>query len=151
MAETDTSPAGRLVRVAARPARLIPLICQMILGLALAVALILKAYMYVLTDHVCDPEVTTLGNTLRCEPTLALMAYVMALSAGFELVRGMFSEGIERVVAPVILGLGATLLFLLSGAWTAGAGWREALVLLALVVAIGGIAWIGKTLLGWDV
>ena len=49
----DTSPAGRLAQIAQRPARLVPMICQMILGLALLIAIILKAYMAVLTDHQC--------------------------------------------------------------------------------------------------
>ncbi|MEM9139300.1 MAG: hypothetical protein AAGB15_05675 [Pseudomonadota bacterium] len=142
----DTSPAARLTVIAARPARLIPLICQMILGVALLIALVLKAYMAVLTDHQCVAEETSLGNLLRCEPTLLIMANILALSAGFELVRCLFAETMERVIGPVILALTAALLMLVGG-FPGGAGWREALVLAALVAAIGGIAWIGKALL----
>lgn len=142
----DSSPAARLLDVAARPARLVPMICQMILGIALLVALVLKAYMAVLTDHQCVPDAVSLGNVLRCEPTLGLMGTVLALSAGFELVRALFSEGLERIATPLILALGATLLHLLAGYQT-GAGWREALLILSLVVAIGGIIWITKALM----
>lgn len=147
MTETpDTSPATRLVQIAARPARLVPMICQMILGLALLIAIILKAYMAVLTDHQCVVDSSSLGNLLRCEPTLGLMATILALSAGIELARCLFSEGMDRVATPVILALGAALLKLIGG-FDDGTGWRDALVLLALVVSIGGIAWISKTLL----
>ena len=146
MTETpDNSPAGRLVHVAARPARLIPMICQMILGLALLIAIVLKAYMAVLTDHQCMAEGTSLGNLLRCEPTLGLMAAILALSAGIELARCLFAETLDRVVAPIILALAAALLKLLTG--IDGAGWREAILLVAMVAAMGGTAWIGKTLL----
>lgn len=142
----DTSPAGRLIQIAARPARLVLLICQMILGFALLIAIVLKAYMAVLTDHQCVAESASLGNLLRCEPTLGLMATTLALSAGIELARCLFSEGMDRIGAPVMLALGATLLKLIGG-FNDGTGWRDALVLVALVASIGGIAWISETLL----
>lgn len=142
----DTSPAGRLAHIAKRPARLVPMICQMILGLALIIAIILKIYMSVLTDHQCVADSISLGNLLRCEPTLSLMASILAFSAAIELARCLFSEGLDRVAAPVILALGAALLKLLAG-FDDGTGWRDALVLVSLVASIGGIAWISKTLL----
>ncbi|MEM7060542.1 MAG: hypothetical protein AAF557_23425 [Pseudomonadota bacterium] len=144
-----SSPADQLARIAARPARLIPMICQMILGLALVVALILKVYMAILTDHQCVADSGSLGNLLRCEPMLGLMANFLALSAGFELARCLFKEGLDRVITPVILALGAAVLKLLTGLED-GAGWRDALVLLAMVLAIGGIAWISKALLAGE-
>ena len=144
--ENDNSPAGRLAEIAARPARLIPMICQMILGIALLVALVLKAYMAVLTDHACASDASSLGNTLRCTPALGLTAHVLALSAGFELVRCLFSETLERVVTPIVLGLAAALMHLVAG-FPDTAGWREALVLATIVAGIGAMAWIGKNLI----
>lgn len=146
MQERDTSPAGRLAEVAARPARLVPMIGQMILGVALLVALVLKAYMAVLTDHACVAESASLGNLLRCMPTLAIMANILTLSAGLELVRCLFNESLERIAAPIMLALGAALLRLLSG-FPDAIGWREALMLLALVASIGAVAWISKVLM----
>lgn len=144
--QPDPSPAGQLTRIAERPARLILMICQMILGLGLLIALVLKVYMAVLTDHVCTTETGTLGNAIRCMPTLVLMANVLALAAGIELARALFQEGLARIIAPIALALAAALLALLA-VFPGAAGWREALLLLALVAAFGGIAWIGNTLL----
>ncbi|MEM7176321.1 MAG: hypothetical protein AAF503_01335 [Pseudomonadota bacterium] len=146
MEERDVSPAGRLAEIAARPARLVPMIGQMILGLALLVALVLKAYMAVLTDHACAADAASLGNMLRCLPTLTIMANILTLSAGLELVRCLFNESLDRILAPIMLALGAALLRLLAG-FPEAIGWREALMLLALVAAIGAVAWISKALI----
>lgn len=142
----DTSPAARLAQIAQRPARLVPMICQMILGLGLMIAIILKVYMAVLTDHQCAADSISLGNLLRCTSILSLMASILALSAGIELARCLFSEGLDRVAAPVILALAAAMLEFVAG-FDDGTGWRDALVLIALVASIGGIAWISKILL----
>ena len=142
----DTSPAARLARGARRPVRLIALIARMILGAGLAVALILKVYMAVLTDHVCVADAETLGNAIRCTPSLLLAAYVLALSAGFELALRLFTESIEHALTPLIPGFAAALLIVLGGA-EGGLGWREALVILALTAALGAVLWIIKTFL----
>jgi len=60
MNDLDNSPAARLYRFAARPAFLIKVICQMLLGLGIAIALIAKVYMLVLTDYQCLAETNTL-------------------------------------------------------------------------------------------
>ena len=77
---------------------------------------------------------------------MVLMANVLALAAGIELARALFQEGLARIIAPIALALAAALLALLA-VFPGAAGWREALLLLALVAAFGGIAWIGNTLL----
>ena len=102
--QQDNSPAGKLVRGARRPARLIRTICQMILGAGLAVALILKVYMVVLTDHVCAADSISLGNTIRCTPTLVLLAYVLAISAGFDLAYRLFEGDTDQILVPVTWG-----------------------------------------------
>lgn len=142
MAEPDTSPAGRLKRGTERPARLIRLICQMILAAGLAIALILKVYMVVLTDHQCVADAAGLGNAIRCTPTLTLMAAVLALSAGFDLAYRLAFGAIEQAITPVILGLSATVLVVISGAGVQAFGWREALVILALSASLGGFLWL---------
>lgn len=146
MADPDTSPAARLQRGALRPAHLVRTICQMILGAGLAVTLVLKVYMAALTDHQCVADAVSLGNTLRCTPTLALMAYVLALSAGFDLAYRLFIESLDQAITPAILGLGAALLAVLSSSGAEALGWREALVIIALTVSIGGLIWVRNRL-----
>ena len=135
--DPDTSPAGRLKRGAERPVRLIHTICQMILGLGLAIALILKVYMAVLTDHVCAGDLVTLGNAIRCSSTLMLLAYALAVSAGLELARRLVGEQSGRTQVPVSLALGAATLSVLGSILGDGAGWEDALVVVALVFCIG--------------
>ena len=54
---------------------------SIILGVALAIALVLKIYMLVLTDYVCEPDGATLGNLIRCTATLDLVATFFAATA----------------------------------------------------------------------
>ena len=137
----DMSPAAVLQRGAERPARLIRMICQMILGAGLAVTMILKVYMAVLTDHACVADEATLGNAIRCTPTLILMAYALAISAGLDLAYRLFVSSLEQTVTPVVLAFGAALLFILGGISQNGAGWREALVVVAMTAALSGMIW----------
>ncbi len=142
MSAPDPSPAGRLQSGAERPARLVRTICQMILGAGLAVALILKVYMVVLTDHACTADASSLGNAIRCTPSLMLMAYALALSAAFDLAYRFFREGIDQAISPMILAVSAALLGVLGHVQSGNVGWREAILMLALVGAIAGLVWI---------
>jgi len=67
MNNLDNSPAANLYRFLARPAYLIKVICQMLLGLGMAITLIAKVYMLVLTDYQCLADTVTLGNRIRCD------------------------------------------------------------------------------------
>ncbi len=147
MAPPDTSPAARLLREIQRPARLVRAVCRMILGLALAITLIVKIYMVVLTDHQCVGDVTSLGNSIRCTSTLLLMAAVLALSAGFDLAYRLCFESIEQAITPAILGLGGTFLVVLDTAAGVGFGWREALVVMPLTASLAGLLWVRGNLL----
>lgn len=148
MAESDTSPAARLRSGATRPADVIRTVCQLILGAGLAIALILKVYLAVLTDHVCVAEEATIGNLIRCTSTLSLMAYVLALSAGFELAKLLFEQDDRRVLSPLVLGTAAAMFSVLSGMMSAEPGWRDALVITALVATIAAILWLRGYLAG---
>ena len=68
-------------RTVERPAIIVATAMNVILGLALAIALILKIYMLVLTDHVCTADGTTLGNIIRCTTTLEMIAAFFAATA----------------------------------------------------------------------
>lgn len=146
IADPENAPADRLLRGVRRPVRLIHMICQMILGLGLAVALILKVYMAVLTDYSCSDEVVSLGNTIRCMSTLSLLAHVLALSAGFKLASLLFEDQVRRIMAPLLLGLGAGVLSVVDGILAGGSGWREALTIFALVACLAALLWLRVTL-----
>ena len=121
-----------------RPARIICSICQMVLGAGLAIALILKVYMLVLTDHQCAADAISLGNAIRCSGTLEIMSYTLALAAGFELAYLLFEDSFERAVRPLLLGLSAAFLFLLSGLNAGNANWELALTIATLSAALFG-------------
>lgn len=64
-----------------RPAMLIALAFNVILAAALAITVVLKIYMLVLTDFTCTPDTTTLGNLIRCTATLDIVAGFLITSA----------------------------------------------------------------------
>lgn len=139
MNEFDLSPVAKLHRFAARPVHLVKVICQMILGLGLAIALIAKVYMFVLTDHQCVADVNTLGNSILCTDTLAIMAYALALSAGFELAYRMFSDGIQGAIDPLIVGVSAAFLLIVSSLSLDNVDWQLAMLLTSLTLTIGAL------------
>ena len=141
MSDQDQREDIRFVAHVLRPAKIIRSICQMIIGAGLAIALILKVYMMVLTDHQCIADSVALGNAIRCMPALELAAYSLALAAGFELAYLLFEDTLERVMRPLLLGLSAAFLLLLSGLSIESANWQIALMIVALTVSLtGGMA-----------
>ena len=139
MTEPRESPAERLRDGAERPARVVLVICRMILGAGIAVAMILKVYMAVLTDHACVADAASLGNAIRCTPTLELMAYALALSAGLDLGFRLFVGSVEQVVTPLMLALGAAFLLVIAGLASESSKWQTALLIVALSAAMGGL------------
>ena len=126
-----------------RPARIIRTVCQMVLGAGLAIALVLKVYMLVLTDHQCSADAASLGNMIRCHSTLEIMSYALALAAGFELAGLLFERSMERAVRPLLLGLSAAFLLLISGLDAETASWRMAATIAVLSLSLfGGLAFL---------
>ncbi len=150
MTDQNRSPAERIVNGAERPARVVLVVCRMILGAGLAVALIIKVYMAVLTDHTCATGVAGLGNAIRCTPTLELMAYGLALSAGLDLAYRLFAGAARQVVTPLILGIGAGLLKVLATIGPATMNWQVALVILVLGIALIGVFFIRERFMEAD-
>ncbi len=141
MTDQPSKDDVRFVAHVLRPARIIRSICQMVIGAGLAIALILKVYMIVLTDHQCVADQATIGNAIRCMPSLELAAYALALAAGFELAYLLFEDTLERAMRPLLLGLSASFLLLLSGLSLETANWQIALMIVALTVSLtGGMA-----------
>ncbi len=135
---SDESPSGksRYAAQVLRPAHIIRTLCQMILGAGLAITLILKIYMLVLTDHQCTADANSLGNAIRCAGTLEIMSYTLALAAGFELAYLLFEDSDERAIRPLVFALSAAVLFLLSDLSTRTANWQVALTLVAVCSAL---------------
>lgn len=142
MSTAGKSPADTFYQNAEKPARLIKVICQMIIGLGIAVALILKVYMLVFTDHQCSADLVSIGNQIRCSPTLEIMGYGLALSAGFELAFMLFTDGLNKVVEPVLLGVGATFLLVMADLRLDTVDWQLSLVILSLSTVVGGLFYI---------
>lgn len=136
MSDDASTAATRFATQVIRPARIIRSLCLMILGLGLAVTLILKVYMAVLTDHQCVADAISLGNTIRCTNTLELMSYVLALSAGFELAFLLFEDSDERALRPLMFGLSAALLLVLSDLSVGTANWQLALTIAVVTSAL---------------
>ena len=131
-----------------RPAWVVMMVAQMILGLALAITLILKIYMLVFSPYVCDPaqEVVTLGNMIRCTGTLEIIAHFVLAMAGFRFAAFMFLDRPRMLLGPLMLGLAGVFLLFLSGLTLADASWPVAAVIVVLFAAISFIV-VGQTLL----
>ena len=139
----SASPDDRLREAIERPARLIRTICQMLLGLGLAIALILKVYMLILTDHQCEADVKSLGNLIRCTPTLVMVGYAVALSAGFAVAYRLIAGSVGRfILRPVLLAVASVLIIYVAQFDPAAADWRRALELGVLAVLLLGTVWL---------
>ena len=129
-----------------RPAWVVMMVAQMILGLALAITLILKVYMLIFTAHVCTADGETLGNMIRCANTLEIVAQYVLIMAGFRFAAFMFLDRPRMLLGPLMLGLSGVLLLLLSNLSLAAATWSVAAVLVALFGMIAAVV-AGQTLL----
>lgn len=111
----------------------------MIIGIGIAIALIAKVYMFVLTDYQCAADSFTLGNKIRCANTLAIMAGGLALSAGFELAYRLFSDGIHAAIDPLIIGICSVFLLMVSSLNIENATWQVAMLLTSLTLTVGAL------------
>lgn len=133
--DTASEPLHRAFE---RPALIVATVARMLLGLGLAAALILKVYMAIFTDHGCLPDTDTLGNAIRCTPTLEIVAQVLMLVAGFGAAALMFSDRPWRLAPPLLTGAVGVLLQVLAGIGAAVSLWQTALILAALMAVLAG-------------
>ncbi|NEI03034.1 hypothetical protein [Rhizobium leguminosarum] len=131
--------AKTLISALERPAATLVTICQMLLGLGLAITLVLKVYMLVFTDQVCIADGATLGNIIRCTPTLSLLSNFLIVVAGFRFAGQMFTQAPHVVLEPLLLALTGVLLQYLVGANGAGETWYFFLVVLVLFGAMSAV------------
>ena len=129
-----------------RPAWVVMMVAQMILGLALAITLILKIYMLVFSSYVCAGDGETLGNIIRCTGTVELIAHFVLAMAGFRFAAFMFLDRPRMLLGPLMLGISGVLLLFLSGLTLADASWPVAATIVVLFASISVIV-LGQTLL----
>lgn len=149
---TDDMPDQNLTydiaffRAFQRPAWVVMMVAQMVLGLALAITLIVKIYMLVFSPHICTADGETLGNIIRCTKTLEIIAHFVLAMAGFRFAGGMFLDRPRMLLGPLMTGIAGVLLLFLSGLSMAEASWPVAAVIVVLFAAISVIV-MGQTLL----
>ncbi len=130
--------AGTLRRAFERPAQVVLTVCQMLAGLGLAIALVLKVYMLVFTDQICTADGATLGNAIRCTPMLEVLAQAIVLVAALRMAAFFFSAFSVRVIEPLALALAGALLMVVSQATGAEPAWQAALLIVALFATVAG-------------
>ncbi|MEP1614029.1 MAG: hypothetical protein ABJL72_19175 [Roseobacter sp.] len=129
-----------------RPAWVVMMVAQMILGLGLAITVILKIYMLVFSPFICGADEGTLGNLIRCTGTLEIIAHFFLAMAGFRFAAFMFIDRPRMLLGPLMLGLSGVLLMFVSELTLASASWPVAATVLVLFSAIMAIVF-GQTLL----
>lgn len=122
-----------------RPAWVVMMVAQMVLGLALMVTLIVKVYMLVFTSHVCTAESVTLGNLIRCTGVVELIAQFVLVMAGFRFASVMFVDRARMLLAPLMMGVVGILLLFLSDLTLQAASWSVAAVIVVLFCAMSAI------------
>lgn len=133
------SPVPSLHRAFERPAQVVATVARMLLGLGLAVALALKVYMAIFTDHVCLADAGTLGNAIRCTPSLAMVAQALMLASGFGAASVLFSARPHELAPPLLIAVIAVLLQLLSGLAGSPSPWQTAILMTALLAVLAGV------------
>jgi hypothetical protein len=136
--EPEDKPAMTLMAAFEGPVLVVLLLCQMVLGLGLAVTIILKIYMLVFTDQTCVPDGETLGNLIRCTPTLAIVAQYMMAIAAFRMAAQFFSVQLKMILEPLLIGVAGVLAMVLSGVTFADANWQASLMITAIFAVLGG-------------
>lgn len=129
-----------------RPAWVVMMVAQMILGLSLAITLVLKMYMLVFSPHVCAADSETLGNIIRCTNIVEITAHFVLAMAGFRFASVMFMDRPRLLLGPLMTGIAGVLLLFLSELSLAAASWPIAAVIVVLFAAIAVIV-MGQTVL----
>ncbi|MYA87308.1 MAG: hypothetical protein F4X97_02430 [Boseongicola sp. SB0662_bin_57] len=115
---------------------------SIVLGVALAIALVLKIYMLVLTDYVCEADGATLGNLIRCTATLDLVAAFFAVAAAINAATVLIVPRIELFSRALGFAAAAAFVSLMS-AYVAGEyDWRMTLASSALfAIILAAMSW----------
>lgn len=122
-----------------RPAWVVMMITQMLLGLVLFVTLILKYYMLLIGTDGCAADGSTLGNMIRCMGTLEIVANFIFGMAGFRFAAMMFQDRPRAMLGPLMVALVGVFVMLLSGLTYAVATWTVAAMIVTLMLAMASI------------
>ncbi|MEP5762309.1 MAG: hypothetical protein ABJ327_23940 [Litoreibacter sp.] len=120
----------------AHPAWVLMMVAQMLLGLALFLALVLKYYMLVFGTEVCVPNIDTLSNMVRCASALEITAHTVLGVAGFRLAACLFVDNPRGLLLPLMIGVVGMIMMYVSGVTVLAASWSVAAVLLALMICL---------------
>lgn len=134
MAENSRSP--NFFEAFIRPAWVVMMVAQMLLGLALALTLIMKYYMLVFGAVGCVGDDQSIANLVRCTPTMELVAQFLIGVAAFRVAAYMFSDTPLALLQPLAVGLIGLFLFFMTGVVPATVSWSMAAVILTFVGAI---------------
>ncbi|WP_298968291.1 hypothetical protein [uncultured Roseobacter sp.] len=130
---------SRFLSAFVRPAWIVMMVAQMLLGLALGITLIVKYYMLVVGASGCVADMETLGNLIRCTPTLTLVAHFVIAVAGFRFAAFMFADRPRALLGPLMVAFGGTLLLVLSDLRHGTATWAGAATIVTLMLGISAI------------
>ena len=139
MAEHDQMHDVAFFRAFQRPAYVVMMAAQMILGLALAISLIVKFYMLAFGTELCTEDGVSLANMIRCTPLLVIVGHFVLGVAAFRFASFMFQDRPRLILGPLMLGLSGTLVLFLSGLNHQTASWSAAAVIVTLMLAISAI------------
>ena len=114
----------------AHPAWVVMMVAQMLLGLVLAVALVMKYYMLVFGAVSCTDDDSSIANLVRCTPELVMVAHFLLAVAAFRFATVMFSDQPMGFVSPMMIGLAGLFLLFLTGVSPEGSTWSLAAVTL---------------------
>ena len=119
-----------------RPVTIIATAMSIILGVALAIALVLKIYMLVLTDYVCEADGATLGNLIRCTATLDSVAALFAAAATVNAATILIVPRIEYLSRTLGFAAAAAFVSLMSAYVAGDYDWRMTLASTALFAVV---------------
>lgn len=133
MADQDLNKGGAFFEAFRQPSWVVMIVAQMLLGLGLGIALIVKYYMFIFGTEACAVDGATLGNAIRCTSTLEISAHFLIAVAGIRFAAFMFSDKPRLLLGPLFIGLVGTLLLFLSGLTLATASWAAAAMIMTLL------------------
>ena len=121
------------------PVWVIMMALQMVLGLALIIALIMKYYMLVFGTQVCTADDAGIANMVRCTPVMMMSAHFLMAFAGLRFAAFFFHDRPSAVLTPLMIGLAGIVLKFVEGVGIADASWSLAATLLALLVVASAV------------
>lgn len=119
-----------------RSALLVAVVFRMLIGLGLALALVVKMYMLILTDFSCQTELMNLGNSILCTSVLDMIATSIFLVTGLGFAVGLISTHAVRLSETLLMGMCGVVIAFIAELSVESASWETAIVIFSLFVPI---------------